>query len=186
MSTFALDRPPGVDVVSFFITARMAGQNDRAAFLSAVTEQCTALLGESANGIVVDDAHTLDLLVPVPVPAAERSRDADRRLILMVHGLDEDAVTDDCGHPELRSFVRGLLADYDAVRAGLILAYSSGPVEGHNNRKVIKGKLYRRARLDLLRTRNPRTLTTICARARLPGVDSVTLSPPRMSITGAY
>ncbi|MCD5316817.1 ISL3 family transposase [Kineosporia babensis] len=36
--------------------------------------------------------------------------------------------------PELKSFARGLLTDYDAVRAGLSLPYSSGPVEGHNTR----------------------------------------------------
>jgi transposase len=61
------------------------------------------------------------------------------------------AVTDD-GHPELMSFARGLLADYDAVRAGLTLPYSSGAVEGQNCRvKMIKRKLYGRANLDLLR-----------------------------------
>lgn len=39
------------------------------------------------------------------------------------------AVTDDGNHPELRSFARGLLADYDAVRAGLTLPYSSEAVD---------------------------------------------------------
>jgi transposase len=61
------------------------------------------------------------------------------------------AVTDD-DHPELTSFARGLLTDYDAVRAGLTLPYSSGAVEGQNCRiKMIKRKLYGRANLDLLR-----------------------------------
>ena len=32
------------------------------------------------------------------------------------------------------SFVRGVLADYDAVRAGLTLQHNSGPVEGNVNR----------------------------------------------------
>ncbi|MCD5314856.1 ISL3 family transposase [Kineosporia babensis] len=60
-----------------------------------------------------------------------------------------NATTD---QPELKSFARGLLTDYDAVRAGLSLPYSSGPVEGHNTRiKMIKRKLYGRANLDLLR-----------------------------------
>ncbi len=55
-------------------------------------------------------------------------------------------------HPELHSFVRGLLSDYDAVRAGLTLPHSSGPVEGNINRiKMIKRKTYGRASLDLLR-----------------------------------
>jgi transposase len=62
------------------------------------------------------------------------------------------AVTNDGDQPELKSFARGLLADHDAVRAGLTLPYSSGPVEGHNTRiKMIKRKLYGRAKLDLLR-----------------------------------
>ena len=52
------------------------------------------------------------------------------------------------------SFVRGVLADYDAVRAGLTLHHNSGPVEGNVNRiKMIKRKLYGRANFDLLRTR---------------------------------
>lgn len=68
------------------------------------------------------------------------------------HSPVSEPVTGDDNHPELRSFARGLLADYDAVRAGLTLPYSSGPVEGHNNRiKMIKRKLYGRANLDLLR-----------------------------------
>lgn len=55
---------------------------------------------------------------------------------------------------ELRSFVAGLERDYDAVAAGLTLAHSSGPVEGHVNRiKMIKRQMFGRANLDLLRTR---------------------------------
>ena len=46
-------------------------------------------------------------------------------------------VTNVGDQPELTSFARGLLADYDAVRAGLTLPYSSGPVEGHNNRIIL-------------------------------------------------
>ncbi|WAM20095.1 hypothetical protein OYT95_43705 (plasmid) [Rhodococcus sp. JS3073] len=38
------------------------------------------------------------------------------------------------GEPALRSFVRGLRRDLDAVTAGLTLSHSSGPVEGHVNR----------------------------------------------------
>lgn len=54
--------------------------------------------------------------------------------------------------PQLHSYVRGLLADHDAVRAGLSLPHSSGPVEGNINRlKMIKRKCYGRAGLPLLR-----------------------------------
>ena len=45
MSWFVLHPPPGVRVVSFFITARFAGQSDRGAFADAVLEQLADLLG---------------------------------------------------------------------------------------------------------------------------------------------
>jgi len=55
--------------------------------------------------------------------------------------------------PHLRSFVTSLRHDYDAVRNGLTVPHSSGPVEGHVNRKMIKRQMYGRANLDLLRER---------------------------------
>ncbi len=39
--------------------------------------------------------------------------------------------------PELRGFAAGLRTDWDAVRAGLSLAWSSGAVEGHVNRIIL-------------------------------------------------
>ncbi len=61
-------------------------------------------------------------------------------------------ITASTEQPDLTSFARGLLSDYDAVRAGLSLPHSSGAVEGHNTRiKMIKRRLYGRAGLDLLR-----------------------------------
>ncbi|MFE5708919.1 transposase, partial [Rhodococcus koreensis] len=41
------------------------------------------------------------------------------------------------GQPALRSFVRGLRRDLDAVTAGLTLPHSSGAVEGHVNRIIL-------------------------------------------------
>jgi transposase len=56
--------------------------------------------------------------------------------------------------PHLHRFVRGLKRDYDAVRNGLTLPYSSGTVEGNVNRiKMIKRQMYGRANFDLLRKR---------------------------------
>jgi transposase len=56
--------------------------------------------------------------------------------------------------PPLRSFARGLLSDYDAVRNGLTLPHSSGVVEGHvNHIKMLKRQMYGRANFDLLRKR---------------------------------
>jgi transposase len=56
--------------------------------------------------------------------------------------------------PELISFAKGLQRDETAVRAGLSLKWSQGPVEGAINRlKLIKRSMYGRANFDLLRTR---------------------------------
>lgn len=56
--------------------------------------------------------------------------------------------------PELRGFAKGLYSDFDAVKAGLTLQWSSGKVEGNVTRvKMIKRQMYGRANLDLLRKR---------------------------------
>jgi transposase len=56
--------------------------------------------------------------------------------------------------PQLHRFVTGLRRDYTAVRNGLTLPYSSGPVEGNVNRiKMINRQMYGRAGFDLLRKR---------------------------------
>ncbi len=54
----------------------------------------------------------------------------------------------------LQSFAAGVRRDEAAVRAGLSLAWSNGPTEGHVNRlKMFKRQMYGRAKLDLLRQR---------------------------------
>ena len=56
--------------------------------------------------------------------------------------------------PDLHRFANGLKRDHAAVRNGLTLPHSSGPVEGAVNRiKMIKRQMYGRANLDLLRKR---------------------------------
>jgi transposase len=51
----------------------------------------------------------------------------------------------------LRRFAAGLYEDYAAVKAGVTLPWSTGPVEGHINRlKMLKRQMFGRARLDLL------------------------------------
>ena len=51
-------------------------------------------------------------------------------------------------------FAKSLRGDYAAVKAGLTLSWSSGPVEGHVNRlKMLKRQMYGRAKLDLLEQR---------------------------------
>jgi len=55
---------------------------------------------------------------------------------------------------EIRGFAGGLRKDYDAVKAGITLAWSSGAVEGTVNRiKMIKRQMFGRANFDLLRKR---------------------------------
>ena len=58
------------------------------------------------------------------------------------------------GVAELQSFAQGLRKDYDAVKAGLTLEWSQGPVEGHVHRlKLIKRQAYGRASFQMLRKR---------------------------------
>jgi transposase len=54
----------------------------------------------------------------------------------------------------LRRFATGLYEDYEAVKAGVTLPWSTGPVEGHINRlQRLKRQMFGRARLALLRHR---------------------------------
>jgi transposase len=54
----------------------------------------------------------------------------------------------------VRRFATGLYEDYDAVKAGVTLPWSNGPVEGHINRlKMLKRQMFGRAHLDLLSCR---------------------------------
>ena len=59
-----------------------------------------------------------------------------------------------CGVPEILGFAKSLTQDYAAVKAGLTLQWSNGPVEGTVNRlKLLKRSMYGRAGLSLLRKR---------------------------------
>ena len=54
----------------------------------------------------------------------------------------------------LRRFAQGLRDDYAAVKAGVTVSWSNGPVEGHINRlKRLKRHMFGRAHLDLLSRR---------------------------------
>ncbi|MGW3631001.1 hypothetical protein ACWD7F_12695 [Streptomyces sp. NPDC005122] len=89
LSWFALHPPPGVTVVSFFITARFAAQSDRTAFIDVVGEQLAALLGRTAPAFLTEatrEGHLLTMLGE----AAELCRGRGERVVLLVDGLDED------------------------------------------------------------------------------------------------
>ena len=58
------------------------------------------------------------------------------------------------GVAELQNFAQGLQKDYEAVKAGLTLVWSQGPVEGHVHRlKLLKHQAYGRASFQTLRKR---------------------------------
>jgi transposase len=54
----------------------------------------------------------------------------------------------------LQRFAKALRDDYDAVKAGVTLSWSTSPVEGHINRlKMLKRQMFGRAKFDLLQQR---------------------------------
>jgi tetratricopeptide (TPR) repeat protein len=87
MSWFVLHPPPGVEIVSFFVTARFASQNDRAAFLDVVIEQLADRLGQPA---VLAPATREFHLRRMLAEATRAARARGNRLVLVVDGLDED------------------------------------------------------------------------------------------------
>ncbi|MFD6071597.1 hypothetical protein, partial [Amycolatopsis lurida] len=96
MATFVLRPPPGVRIVSFFITARFASQSDRHAFLTVVVEQLAALLGLPMPSLeaATAEAQFGELLDQ----AAALCRERGERLVLVVDGLDEDRGATTDGH----------------------------------------------------------------------------------------
>jgi tetratricopeptide (TPR) repeat protein len=89
MASFVLNPPPRVRVVSFFVTARFAGQSDRAAFLEAVLGQLSELLGQSLPDVLTEANQQLWFLELLEQAAEKCTRDG-YRLVLVVDGLDED------------------------------------------------------------------------------------------------
>jgi transposase len=58
------------------------------------------------------------------------------------------------GLQAFKSLANGIRADYDAVKVGVTLKWSTGPVEGQINRlKMVKRQMYGRAGIDLVRQR---------------------------------
>ncbi|MEV0564153.1 response regulator [Dactylosporangium sp. NPDC050588] len=89
MSWFVLHPPPGAWVVSFFVTARLAGQSDSVAFTDGLCEQLAAIVGERLPEIA-SAAGRDRLRRQLLSAAAARARRAGQRLVLVVDGLDED------------------------------------------------------------------------------------------------
>ncbi|MEU3746573.1 MULTISPECIES: hypothetical protein [Streptomyces] len=89
LSWFALNPPPGVRIVPFFVTARLGAQNDVTAYVDVVLEQLAELAGEGPPALLTAatrEAHLLRLYAA----AAESCAARGERLVLLVDGLDED------------------------------------------------------------------------------------------------
>ncbi len=90
-------------------------------------------------------------------PALAMVRYLAQRFGAMVRAHVADALNPwltEAENSELRGFAAGLRQDKQAVRAALLLPWSSGQVEGQVTRlKLVKRQGYGRAKLDLLRTR---------------------------------
>ena len=89
MSTFVLNPPPGVRVLSFFITGRLVGQAHSTAFTDALLDQACVLTGEDLPGSLSPaqrDMYRRDLLEQAAAQAVQQGE----RLVLVVDGLDED------------------------------------------------------------------------------------------------
>jgi hypothetical protein len=124
-SWFVTHPPAGIDVVSFFITGRLAGQADSDAFLEAMIEQLNALTPAGRRSPATERARVgtwLSLLTSVAAQAEERGR----RLVVVVDGLDED----DAGArpPRGRPSIASLLPRRPA--AGIRIIVTSRPDPG--------------------------------------------------------
>lgn len=107
MAWFVLHPPPGIKLVSFFITARLGDYDRRTAFVDVVMEQLLDMLDEPIPPFLTDatrESHLLALFAR----AARRCEDDGERLILVIDGLDEDRGV--VAGPDARS-IAGLLPD---------------------------------------------------------------------------
>lgn len=99
---FALHPPAGVDVVSFFVNGRHAGESDSDAYLEALVEQLTAMTDTSVESARPNRRQMLHLLET----AAGRCHAAGRTLLLVVDGLDEDtSKRDGLSRPSIASLL---------------------------------------------------------------------------------
>ncbi|MEU0558628.1 hypothetical protein [Dactylosporangium sp. NPDC006015] len=86
---FVLHPPQDVRLVSFFVTARLARQDDSVAFADVVLEQLLTLLGRPAPALLTPATREAHLLAVLEEAAADCQARGER-LVLVVDGLDED------------------------------------------------------------------------------------------------
>ncbi|WP_019929562.1 hypothetical protein [Nocardia sp. BMG111209] len=90
LAWFALYPPPAVTVIAFFVTDRLADQNDHTAFTAAILDQLAVLLPDQRALIAAATINRDGLRNELLTTAADREATAGRRLVLVVDGLDED------------------------------------------------------------------------------------------------
>ncbi|MCW2859144.1 MAG: sle [Actinoallomurus sp.] len=93
LSWFALHPPGDVDVVAFFISGCLVGESDSDAFLRAMIEQL-AVLADESPGAALEVHERRGQFLRLLSAAAASCGAADRRLVLVIDGLDEDTSTD--------------------------------------------------------------------------------------------
>ncbi|MFG3343055.1 hypothetical protein [Glycomyces sp. NPDC048151] len=89
LASFVLNPPPRIRIVSFFVTARSAGQSNVSSFTEVILEQVLELLGEPMPVLLTEatrEAHLAGSLER----AAKLCTEQGERLVLVVDGLDED------------------------------------------------------------------------------------------------
>jgi tetratricopeptide (TPR) repeat protein len=162
MSWFVLHPPEKVRILSFFITARLASQDDRVAFVDNVLEQLASLLVEPMPtylSAATREGHLLGLLGD----AAQRCAERGERLVLLVDGIDEDTGQD--SHS-----IAAILPAQPPVDLRVIVAGRPDPpvpddVPGHHplrDRSIVRPLLPSRAAL-VIRTDMERDLDRILA-----------------------
>ncbi|MCG8916342.1 hypothetical protein L6E12_11125 [Actinokineospora sp. PR83] len=89
VAAFVLTPLPGVEVFSFFATARYGGMDNRAACLAVLVWQLSEFLGRPP--VPGPSPHTGEVVLRgLLADAAARCAGMGRRLVLVVDGLDED------------------------------------------------------------------------------------------------
>ncbi|WP_369148963.1 caspase family protein [Streptomyces sp. R44] len=90
MAWFALHPPHDVDVVSFFVTARLTGQSDSGAYTDALADQLSWYLGQEPASSSLYSGAMERLRSQLLDTAARKAQQEGRRLLLVVDGIDED------------------------------------------------------------------------------------------------
>ena len=126
---------------------------------SLTARRAAYLLIKRAENRDDDEAERVTLLAQQHPDLARAVQITDEFLDVLRHQLADRFDTWlfkglTCRLKPFQKFAEGLLDDYAAVKASLLLPVSNGPVEGLNNKlKMLKRQMYGRASLELLEKR---------------------------------